>query len=233
MPNAWNLQGSLRGPQGPQGERGATGAAGKSLRVASTDVQDNSDVSIDVITPSTGVQVGDLVMDAAGQLYTVASVAEGGGSVHVGAATAVSLMGPQGPKGEDGKDGAPGADGKDGTGVTIKGSYADLSALQSAHPTGQPGDAYMLEDTGHLAVWSDEQSQWVDVGQIKGDKGDKGDAGEQGPQGPAGEIGPQGPQGPQGTGVTVGHGAPSDPAQVGSSYIDADTGNIYVYGEEA
>lgn len=230
MPNAWNLQGNLRGPQGPQGERGATGAAGKSLRVASTDVQDNSDVSIDVITPSTGVQVGDLVMDAAGQLYTVASVAEGGGSVHVGAATAVSLMGPQGPKGADG---APGADGKDGTGVTIKGSYASLSALQSAHATGEPGDAYMLEDSGHLAVWSDEQSQWVDVGQIKGDKGDKGDAGEAGPQGPKGDTGDTGPQGPQGVGVTVGHGAPSGAAQVGSSYIDADTGNIYVYGEEA
>ena len=230
MPNAWNLQGNLRGPQGPQGERGATGAAGKSLRVASTDVQDNSDVSIDVITPSTGVQVGDLVMDAAGQLYTVASVAEGGGSVHVGAATAVSLMGPQGPKGADG---APGADGKDGTGVTIKGSYASLSALQSAHATGEPGDAYMLEDTGHLAVWSDEQSQWVDVGQIKGDKGDKGDAGEAGPQGPKGDQGDTGPQGPQGIGVAVGHGAPSEAAQVGSSYIDADTGNIYVYGEEA
>ena len=230
MPNAWNLQGNLRGPQGPQGERGATGAAGKSLRVASTDVQDTSEVSIEVITPSTGVQVGDLVMDAAGQLYTVASVAEGGGSVHVGAATAVSLMGPQGPKGADG---APGADGKDGTGVTIKGSYASLSALQSAHATGEPGDAYMLEDTGHLAVWSDEQSQWVDVGQIKGDKGDKGDAGEQGPQGPKGDQGDTGPQGPQGVGVTVGHGAPSEAAQVGSIYIDADTGNIYVYGEEA
>ena len=230
MPNAWNLQGNLRGPQGPQGERGATGAAGKSLRVASTDVQDNSDVSIDVITPSTGVQVGDLVMDAAGQLYTVASVAEGGGSVHVGAATAVSLMGPQGPKGADG---APGADGKDGTGVTIKGSYVSLSALQSAHATGEPGDAYMLEDTGHLAVWSDEQSQWVDVGQIKGDKGDKGDAGPKGDKGDKGDTGDAGPQGPQGVGVSVGHGAPSDPAQVGSSYIDADTGNIYVYGEEA
>lgn len=233
MANAWNLQGSLRGPAGPQGERGPSGAAGKSLRVASTDVQDNSDVSLDVITPAAGVQVGDLVMDAAGQLYAVSSVAEGGGSVHVGAATAVSLMGPQGPKGEDGKDGAPGADGKDGTGVTIKGSYADLSALQSAHPTGQPGDAYMLEDTGHLAVWSDETSQWVDVGQIKGDKGDQGDAGPKGDKGDKGDTGDAGPQGPQGVGVSVGHGAPVEAAQVGSSYIDADTGNIYVYGEEA
>ena len=220
MANAWNLQGSLRGPQGPQGERGPTGAAGKSLRVASVDVQDNSDVSMDVITPSTGIQVGDLVMDAAGDLYSVASVAEGGGSVHVGAATDVSLMGPQGPRG---------ADGKDGTGVTIKGSYASLEALRSAHPTGEPGDSYMLEDTGHLAVWSDETSQWVDVGQIKGDKGDPG---ETGPQGPKGDKGDTGETGPRGAGVTVGHGAPSDPAQVGSAYIDADTGNIYVYGEE-
>lgn len=229
MANAWNLQGSLRGPQGPQGERGATGAAGKSLRVASIDVNDNSDVSLDVLTPSAGVQTGDLVMDSAGQLFSVASVNEDGGTVHVGAATAVSLRGPQGPAGADG---APGADGKDGTGVTIKGSYQDMSALQQAHPTGEPGDAYMLESTGHLAVWNEEGSQWVDVGQIKGDKGETGAQGPQGEKGETGAQGPQGPQGPQGIGVTVGHGAPSDPAQVGSGYIDADTGNIYTYGEE-
>ena len=232
MANAWNLQGSLRGPEGPQGERGATGAAGKSLRVASIDISDNSDVSVDVITPSGGVQTGDLIMDVSGQLYAVASVAEQGGTVHVGVATDVSLMGPQGPKGENGKDGAPGADGKDGTGVAIKGSYANMEALKEAHPTGSPGDAYLLQDTGHLAVWSDEGSEWVDVGQIKGDKGDKGDTGEQGPKGDTGETGPQGPKGDPGAGVAVGHGAPSDPAQVGSCYIDADTGNIYTYGEE-
>ena len=229
MANAWNLQGSLRGPKGDAGERGPSGAAGKSMRVASISVSADSDVSLDVISPSSGVQTGDLVMDSAGRLFTVASVAEGGGTVHVGAATDVSLMGPQGPAGEPG---AAGADGKDGTGVTIKGSYADMTALESAHPTGEPGDAYMIEETGHLAVWSDESSQWVDVGQIKGDKGDTGPQGETGPQGAQGPKGDTGPQGPQGIGITVGHGAPTDPAPVGSSYVDADTGNVYTYGEE-
>ena len=222
MANSWNLQGSLRGPQGPRGERGATGAAGGSVRAASVDVQDNSDVSLDVISPSTGVQPGDLVVDARGEVYPVASVAEGGGSVHVGAAAGVSLMGPQGPAGEAGRD---------GTGVTIKGSYADMGALQEAHPAGEPGDAYMLEATGHLAVWDAEGSAWKDVGQIKGDRGETGATGPQGPKGDTGEKGDAGEQGPAGTGVSVGHGAPSEPAAPGSSYIDADTGDLYVYGE--
>lgn len=167
-----------------------------------------------------------------------------------------SLKGPKGDKGETGAQGEPG---KDGTGVTIKGSYANLSALQSAHPTGAPGDSYMLEDTGHLAVWDAEGSQWKDVGQIKGDKGDKGETGEQGPQGAQGPQGPkgdtgeqgpagadgadgapgaQGPQGPKGdqgepgapgTKVTLTNGAPTEPGSVGDIAIDKSTGDLYSY----
>lgn len=89
----------------------------------------------------------------------------------------------KGPKGDTGETGAPG---KDGTGVTIKGSFADMEALQSAHPSGEAGDAYMLEDTGHLAVWNG--SQWQDVGQIKGDKGDTGPKGDPGEDGAAATV---------------------------------------------
>lgn len=89
----------------------------------------------------------------------------------------------KGPKGDTGATGAPG---KDGTGVTIKGSYANMAALQEAHATGAEGDAYMLEDTGHLAVW--DGSQWKDVGQIKGDKGDTGPKGDPGADGAAATV---------------------------------------------
>lgn len=89
----------------------------------------------------------------------------------------------KGPKGDTGEAGAPG---KDGTGVTIKGSFADMEALQSAHPSGEAGDAYMLEDNGHLAVWNG--SQWQDVGQIKGDKGDTGPKGDPGEDGAAATV---------------------------------------------
>lgn len=214
----WMQKGSLKGPKGDTGAQGPAGQPGASVRTASIDVTDNSDVSVDVISPSAGVRAGDLIIDATGALYAVASVAEGGGTVHVGTATSVSLMGPQGPKGD------AGADGKDGTGVTILGSYDDAGALQDAHPTGQPGDAYLV--AGDLYVWDATGSQWKNVGTIQGPQGPKGDAGEQGPKGDTGETGAQGPAGP---GVTVGSGAPSSPGQAGAVYIDADTGTLYSY----
>lgn len=62
-----------------------------------------------------------------------------------------------------------GTDGADGTSVTILGSYATLSDLQTAHPTGNAGDSYMVGDD--LYVWDVSTSAWKDVGQIKGDDG--------------------------------------------------------------
>lgn len=63
-----------------------------------------------------------------------------------------------------------GAKGETGTSVTILGSYATLADLQAAHPTGNPGDGYLVG--GDLYVWNG--SAWQDVGQIKGDTGDTG-----------------------------------------------------------
>jgi hypothetical protein len=113
-----------------------------------------------------------------------------------------SLVGPAGPQGPQGPKG------EDGTGVTILGSYTSLSALQAAHPTGNVGDAYLIE--GNLYVWSSTSNSWENVGNIKGpkgdqgeqgpkgDKGDKGDTGSQGPKGDTGATGPQGPKGDDG-----------------------------------
>ena len=91
----WTQKGSLKGPKGDAGAQGPAGQPGASVRTASIDVTANSDVSVDVISPSAGVRTGDLVIDIAGQVFAVASVAEGGGTVHVGEPTAVSLMGPR------------------------------------------------------------------------------------------------------------------------------------------
>ena len=107
-----------------------------------------------------------------------------------------SIRGATGPKGDKGAD---------GTGVTILGSYDTEEGLESAHPTGTAGDAYIV--AGDLYVWSETNSAWTDVGNIQGPQGEKGDTGAQGPkgdtgaQGPQGEkgdTGPQGPTGPQG-----------------------------------
>lgn len=77
---------------------------------------------------------------------------------------------PRGDKGE------PGKDGKDGKGVNILGSYDSLEELKQAHPTGNLGDAYLIQ--GELYVWSQTESNWISGGNI------------QGPTGPQGEPGP-------------------------------------------
>ncbi len=122
---------------------------------------------------------------------------------------AVNIKGPQGVQGEKGDP---------GTGITIKGKYDSLSALQAAHPKADEGDAYMAGVT--LYVWNG--NTWIDCGSIQGPKGDtgpkgdaftyadftqeqlaalkgpKGDKGEKGDTGAKGAAGAQGPQGPQG-----------------------------------
>ena len=210
----WTEKGSLKGPKGDKGDTGPKGAAGASIRTAHSDIQPNSDVSVDQITPSANIAVNDLILDTAGQVYAVASVQEGV-SVHVGQQLDVSLKGPKGDTGP------AGADGKDGTGVTILGSYENSGALQEAHPNGNPGDAYLVD--GDLYVWDQTGSQWKNVGTIQGPKGDKGDTGAQGAKGDTGAQGPAGP------GITIGSGTPSQPGVTGETYLDISTGTVYQY----
>ena len=244
----WTQKGNLRGPMGPQGEPGADGKTGAGYRTADVDLQANSTVQLSAIHPSTGIQVGDLLVDPQGDVFPVASV--GDGTIQTGTATGQNLRGPQGQQGEQGEPGA------DGTGVTILGSYDSLGDLQEAHPTGNDGDAYMVE--GDLYVWSSTDSQWKNVGQIQGPQGPQGvpgtaatvtvgttQTGEAGSEAsvqnggttsaavlnftiPRGEKGDTGAAGP---GVSVGSGTPSDPGQVGECYIDVATGNLYRYEE--
>ena len=68
-----------------------------------------------------------------------------------------------------GKDGINGVDGKDGTSVNILGSYNSLQELQQAHPTGNVGDAYLIN--GDMYVWSSETKAWTNVGNIQGAEG--------------------------------------------------------------
>lgn len=102
--------------------------------------------------------------------------------------TLIGPPGPQGPKGDPGDS------------YTVKGLYATLSSLQSAHPTGSEGDAWFVgtSDSNVVYQWDVDQSAWVNVGALKGPKGDTGEIGPQGPQGPQGEKGDTGPQGEKG-----------------------------------
>lgn len=114
--------------------------------------------------------------------------------------------GAQGIQGVQGVQGTLGLQGNAGTSVRILGEYANLAAIQAAHPTGEPGDAYLVTN-GDLYVWAANTSSWTNVGNIEGPEGVQGTQGTVGPQGTTGaqgttglqgEIGPQGVQGTTG-----------------------------------
>ena len=76
-------------------------------------------------------------------------------------------QGPQGiagPEGPIGPAGPQGIQGETGAGLEILDRYATLADLQAAHPTGNPGDAYMVGD--HLYIWSVSTSAWIDAGTL-------------------------------------------------------------------
>ena len=125
--------------------------------------------------------------------------------------------GPQGEKGEQGIQGEQGPKGEQGTGVNILGSYNSLEELKEEHPVGNLGDAYLIN--GDLYVWSQNLSNWTNVGNIKGPKGDTGPQGEKGntgPQGPEGPQGPKGDTGPQGPTGSQGNPGPSNVLKIGT-----------------
>ena len=124
--------------------------------------------------------------------------------------------GAQGPIGPTGPKGEKGDAGKDGTSFTLKGRYDTLAALEAAHPSGNPGDAYAVgsADDNTVYIWS-ERGTWEVVGKLQGPQGEKGDQGPTGPQGPKGETGPTGPQGPKGEAGTDGASAYALAAQAG------------------
>jgi hypothetical protein len=123
-----------------------------------------------------------------------------------------------------GPTGPTGAQGVAGVGVTIYGSYADYAALIAAHPTGEPGEGYFV-DNGDLYVWSSESSDWENVGNLEGPTGPTGVAGLTGATGATGATGPTGATGSEGRFAIS---FPSTPEN-GQVWYDIETGKMYVY----
>lgn len=230
MANAWNQVGTLKGPQGQRGEKGEkgdAGAAGKSVRLASIDVGSNTDVAFTALSPATNVAVGDTVIDAKGEMYTVESVTAE--SAHVGdvlkdaSGAPITVRGPQGERGEQGQKG------EDGTSITVKGSVATSADLPADAAV---GDTYVTASDGHMWVKTAAtgDDRWTDLGEMKGPKGDKGDKGDQGDPGAKGDKGDPGQPGP---GIGFGQAAPTGSGQVGQVYIDTTDWAVYQYGEAA
>jgi len=112
-----------------------------------------------------------------------------------GPAGADGEAGPTGPAGADGEAGPAGSPGEDGTSFSVIGTVDQTSDLGEIY-IGDPGDAFMVESTVHIHVWSG--SEWIDLGNISGPEG------RSGPQGPPGAEGPSGPQGPPGADGAMG-----------------------------
>ena len=62
--------------------------------------------------------------------------------------------------------------GSDGTSVNILGSYNTVEELKATHPTGNTGDAYLVQ--GNMYVWCVENNDWQNVGNIQGPEGAEG-----------------------------------------------------------
>lgn len=141
------------------------------------------------------------------------------------------LTGPAGPKGDTGSQGAQGPQGPtgptgpkgdQGQGIALKGYYDTYEQFIAAHPSGQPGDAYIVGK--NLYVWDMTDGNWQDCGPSVGPQGPKGDTGATGPQGPAGSTGPAGPEGPKGADSTV-------PGPTGPAGAKGDTGPAGAKGD--
>jgi hypothetical protein len=91
-----------------------------------------------------------------------------------------AAAGPQGPIG---------ATGTPGQGLSIKGSYETLTALNAAVPTGTLGDGYLIGVD--LYIW--DGNSWENAGPVLGPTGPTGPSG--GPTGPTGPAGPVGAPG--------------------------------------
>lgn len=79
-------------------------------------------------------------------------------------------------------------------GIDFHGIYDTLDDFEAAHPTGSPGDAYLV--AGDIYLWGDDR--WVQAGPLRGPQGPQGDPGPQGDKGDKGDPGTQGPRGPAG-----------------------------------
>lgn len=180
MTNTWNQVGTLKGPKGDKGATGDIGPKGGSVRVASISVPAGGDVAFSALSPSDGVQVGDLVLDAKGSVYPISAVDTGRSTARVGSAiNGVSLKGPKG------ETGAVGPKGADGTSITVKGAVSSKADLPSSAAI---GDTYITSDTSHMWVKTamSGDAQWTDLGEMKGPKGDKGATGDKGDKGETG-----------------------------------------------
>ena len=126
------------------------------------------------------------------------------------------VIGDTGPKGDT------------GIGTIIKGSYSSLEELIAEHPTGEDGDAYLVD--GNFYFWNG--NQWENAGSIKGETGPAGPKGDTGDKGDKGDTGATGSKGDKGdTGATGEKGQQGPKGDTGDTGATGDTGPAGAKGD--
>lgn len=209
------------GPTGPQGEEGPQGEDGGQGEVGPTGATGETGP-----TGPTGPQGEQGLAGSTGPTGPAGDAGSDGDAGPTGPTGSTGVQGPTGPTGLTGDTGPTGPtgdvgpQGDPGVGVTILGSFVDYAALIAAHPTGNAGDGYLVD--GDLYVWDDENSQWDNVGNIRGPIGETGPTG---PAGSAGVAGPTGPTGAAGSTGEAGEAGPTGPTgPEGQAGVDGATG---------
>lgn len=204
-------------PRGDKGETGAIGPAGPQGPIGPTGPKgDTGSQGVQGI-PGTAatVSVGTVVTGEPGESAAV---------INTGTANAAVLdfVIPKGVKGDTGNIGPQGPKGDTGEGLTIKGRYDTLEALESAVPSPAAGDNYYVGTAAPYAVYTfTETDGWLNGGPLQGAKGDTGPAGPQGAAGPQGEPGPNELSGSTATafaGLLKGNGTKVTTAVAGADY---------------
>lgn len=175
------------GPQGPKGEKGEQGPKGETGKAWLPSVDSSGTLRFSLSsaqTPPAPVSIrGPQGVPGAQGIQGVQ-----------GPAGVRGIQGEQGPAGPQGARGPAGADGRD---FRVLGLYADLFSLQTAHPTGEAGQAYAVgtAQSNTIYLWDADAQSWCDIGALQGPAGPQGIQGVQGPQGLQGVQGPAGQAG--------------------------------------
>jgi hypothetical protein len=172
---AWVDLGQFKGDKGDVGGVGPDGKQGVSINI-------KGEVALlaDLPVPGTLEEGDAYYVQEDGKLYQVNDAGVYNPGIYI--------------RGEQGEDGIQGIEGPAGKSISILGSYATEAALIAAHPTGNPGDGYLVGSDLYLYGINPVggATEWFNAGPVRGPVGPEGPIGKTGLKGNTGNTGERG-----------------------------------------